>query len=118
MRSIQGLAAAALALAGSAVAQEQRQPSQRFESADVFQLEYADDPQISPDGRSVAYVRVSADIMSDRFRRSIWMVDETGRNHRALVQGRGGYSQPVWSPRGDAIAYVASEQGATELRVV
>ncbi len=83
----------------------------------MFNLEFAANPRISPDGRLVAYERVSGDIMSDRFRRAIWLVDENGGNHRPMAQGAGSYSQPVWSPNGRAIAYVAGENGETELRV-
>jgi hypothetical protein len=42
---------------------------------DLFNLEVATDPQISPDGRSIAYVRKSNDIMTDKARRPIWLVD-------------------------------------------
>ncbi|MBL8552057.1 MAG: S9 family peptidase [Hyphomonadaceae bacterium] len=112
---------AALVLAssgfGAANAEPLRQAPSRFNASDVFKLEYADDPQVSPDGGRVAYVRVSADIMSDRFRRSIWIVDADGRNHRPIAQGRGGYGSPFWSPDGRSLAYVASEGAATELRV-
>ena len=92
-----------------------RHASTRFEAADVFGLEYASAPAIAPDGSRVAYVRVSADIMTDRFRRSIWIVDETGAHHRPLVQGAGSYSAPVWSPDGRAIAYVANEPASGPL---
>ena len=37
--------------------------ARRLHSIDVFQLEYADDVQISPDGGRIVYVRVSHDIM-------------------------------------------------------
>ena len=47
----------------------------RLHSIDVFQLEYADDVQISPDGSRIVYVRVSHDIMTDRARRNLWMVE-------------------------------------------
>ncbi|MBS0383836.1 MAG: S9 family peptidase [Proteobacteria bacterium] len=111
-------AAALLAFASVALADPPpRQPPRHFVAADVFNLEYADNPEISPDGHWVAYVRVSADIMTDRFRRSIWLVSEDGRTHRPLVQGAGNYSSPVWSPNGRAIAYVASADGESELRV-
>jgi dipeptidyl aminopeptidase/acylaminoacyl peptidase len=105
-----------LCLTGVAAAQT-RGPAMTFTAADIFNLEYADNPQISPDGRNVAYERVSADIMTDRFRRSIWMVDESGGTHRPIAQGLGGYASPVWSPDGGAIAFQAQENGVSELRV-
>src|SRR5215470_2801462 len=111
-------AAAMLAFATAAYADEPpRAPPRHFVAADVFNLEYANSPEISPDGHWVAYVRISADIMSDRFRRSIWLVSDDGRIHRPLVQGAGNYSSPVWSPNGRAVAYVASEESGAELRV-
>jgi dipeptidyl aminopeptidase/acylaminoacyl peptidase len=111
--------AATLAFASAAFAQGEppRERPHNFVAADVFNLEYADNPRISPDGRWVAYVRVSADVMTDRFRRSIWLVDANGGNHRPLVQGQGGYGSPVWAPNGRAIAYVANEESGAEVRI-
>lgn len=40
-----------------------------FEALDIFQLEYASDPRISPDGSQVVYVRQSNDIIVAWFRR-------------------------------------------------
>ena len=108
---------AVLCFATAASADPQRAPATHFVAADIFNLEYADSPQISPDGRTVAYVRVSADIMTDHFRHSIWLVDSQGRSNRPLIQGAGNYGSPVWSPSGRAIAYVAGEPAGDELRV-
>lgn len=110
-------ALAALTLVSAAAAQAPTERPTTFRPADVFNLEYANDPQISPDGRRVAYVRVSGDIMTDRFRRAIWLVNADGTQHRPLVQGPGNYASPVWSPRGDAIAYLATEERRAELRL-
>ncbi|MEM0982723.1 MAG: S9 family peptidase [Planctomycetota bacterium] len=104
-----------IAATGAAPAQD---AVNAFEPIDVFSLEHASDPRISPDGENVVYTRVSSDIMSDRFGRSIWWVTADGSTHRPLVQGEGTYYSPRWSPEGDRLAYVASEGGRSEIRVL
>jgi dipeptidyl aminopeptidase/acylaminoacyl peptidase len=91
--------------------------TETFEAADVFELEYADDPQISADGKVVAYVRVAMDIMSDKAHRAIWQVDIDGKNHQPLVSGEGQHSSPRWSPSGDRLAYLSKVDGTTQLLV-
>jgi len=93
-----------LAVASAAVADDRN-----FTNTDVFELEFASDPQISPDGSEVAYVRLSNDIMSDRAVPTVWTVGSDGNDHRPLLTGEQGYSSPRWSPSGDRIAYVASD---------
>ncbi|MDA0680184.1 MAG: S9 family peptidase [Proteobacteria bacterium] len=81
-----------------------------FKNTDVFELEIAGDPQISPDGSRVAYTRLSNDIMTDRTRSNIWLVGADGRTHRPLLSGTDSYSSPRWSPGGDRLAYVSSAE--------
>jgi acylaminoacyl-peptidase len=82
-----------------------------FKSTDIFELEAAVDPQISPDGSQIAYVRRSMDIMSDRAVSNVWIVDTDGGNHRPLLSGAHSYSNHRWSPSGDRIAYVSGVDG-------
>ena len=42
-----------------------------FQAEDVFELEYANDPRISPDGKYIVYERRSSDIMTDSMRSNI-----------------------------------------------
>jgi dipeptidyl aminopeptidase/acylaminoacyl peptidase len=78
MRSIT-FACVALLATGALRAAPAEALSHVFEGKDLFSLQVVTDPQIRPDGHVIAYVRVSYDIMTDRPRRSIWMVDaETG----------------------------------------
>ncbi|MDE2874815.1 MAG: S9 family peptidase [Gemmatimonadota bacterium] len=77
-----------------------------FEPMDVFQLEYAADPQISPDGSQVVYVRTSMDIMKDRKRSELWIVGADGSDHRRLAAG----GSPRWSPDGTRLAYTTGGQ--------
>src|SRR5262245_35163506 len=112
------LSFACLALAAGAVcAAPAESPSHVFEGKDLFSLQCVTDPQIRPDGRVVAYVRVSYDIMTDRPRRSIWLVDVDTGGQTPLASGPGSSYSPRWSPDGKRLAYVASEGGRSQLYV-
>jgi dipeptidyl aminopeptidase/acylaminoacyl peptidase len=97
----------ALVLACAPFLQEAPLPS--FQPLDVFELEWADDPQISPDGKRVVYVRSGFDVMTDRVRTSLWIVDVERAEGRPLVTGPSNVSSPRWSPAGDRLLYVSSE---------
>ena len=45
-----------------------------FDPMDVFELEWVSDPQVSPDGETIVYVRRSNDIMKDRVRSNLWQI--------------------------------------------
>jgi len=109
--------AAATAVTAPAMAAPASGPSRYFTGADLFNLEVATDPQISPDGRTIAYVRRSNDIMTDKARPTIWLVDVASGQQRPLLAGSGSYFSPRWSPDGSKLAYVAAENGGPQLYV-
>ena len=82
-----------------------------FQPKDVFALEYASDPEIRPDGAEVAYVRNTTDIMIDRERPAIWLVDRRTGAQTPIAAGPGSASHPRWSPDGTRLAYVATVEG-------
>lgn len=88
-----------------------------FKATDIFELEYVQDPRISPDGKQVVYVRRSMDIMTDRGRGSLWIVDIEGKNHRPVLADRNSYSSPRWSPDGKRLAYISAAEGSPQLYV-
>ena len=96
------LALAMAALATGAIADDNA-----FKNTDVFELEVAANPQISPDGSRIAYARRSMDIMTDRAVPNIWTVDADGSNHRPLLSGPRSFYGQTWSPSGDRLAYIA-----------
>ena len=50
----------------------------RFSANDVFELEIANDPRVSPDGTRIVYERRSNDIMTDGTRSNLWVIGTNG----------------------------------------
>jgi dipeptidyl aminopeptidase/acylaminoacyl peptidase len=99
------------AVSAASLAKPADAPNRVFQGRDLFSLQRASDPQIRPDGREVAYVRIAYDIMTDRGRPSIWLIDVASGEQRPLVTVTGAHMQPRWSPNGDRIAYVSTAEG-------
>lgn len=89
-----------------------------FERMDVFGLEWVSDPQVSPNGRRVVYVRNGMDVMSDGKWSRLWLVGTDGGDNTPLTGRDVDESNPVWSPDGKRIAFTSSTDAGTEIFVV
>lgn len=101
----------------AAVGSARTGPERRFTGADLFDLAIAADPQISPDGRHIAYVRRANDIMTDRAVSSIWLIDTATGRETPLAGQDGPAFSPRWSPDGARLAYVSAAGGSAQLWV-
>ena len=88
-----------------------------FEPMDVFDLEWASDPRVSPDGKTIVYVRKSNDIMKDRERSNLWQVSTDGSDHRPLYSGLNSIKSPRWSPNGEKLAFISNNTGSQQIHV-
>jgi dipeptidyl aminopeptidase/acylaminoacyl peptidase len=105
------------AMSASAAGSARTAPERRFTGADLFDLSIAADPQISPDGRRIAYVRRANDIMSDRAVSSIWLIDTQTGAEVPLAGTNGSAFSPRWSPDGKRLAFASTEGGSAQLWV-
>ena len=72
---------------------------------DLFSFVWIADPQVSPEGSRVAFVRVTVNEKKDGYNTSIWTVSPvTGETHQLTNGTRD--SSPRWSPDGKYLAFV------------
>lgn len=88
-----------------------------FSDLDVFELEWAQNPQISPNGNQIVYQRRSMDIMNDRKQSRLWLLSTDGKNHTKLTNQDVNESSAVWSPDGTRIAFISSTKNGSEIFV-
>lgn len=101
-------------LAVPSLAQTQKRPI-RFD--DMIAMHRVSDPQISPDGKWVAYVVSTPDMQANHSVSDIWLVPTTGGAERELTRG-GSDSRPRWSPDGKKIAFLSSRDGTQQVYVI
>lgn len=69
-------------------------------------IERVSDPQISPDGKHIIFMRSHIDKMKDRNSASVWIMNADGSKARQLMnKGR----NVRWSPDGSRIAFISSD---------
>src|SRR5437868_15464631 len=90
---------------------------QGFQADDLRQLRYAEDPQISPDGKLIAYTLVSR-TRPGRPDGQIWIIDANGHNSHRIGTAAESGDTPRWSPDGRQLAYVRGLNGKSELVVI
>lgn len=77
---------------------------------DLYQLGWLEDPRISPDGRYIAYVRVTVDRAANGYDRAIWLVSTDGGSPRRFTSGHKNDTTPRWSPDGRRLAFVSTRE--------
>jgi dipeptidyl aminopeptidase/acylaminoacyl peptidase len=95
----------------------QGQDKRTLINLDVFDMEWASSPQISPDGQRIVYLRRGFDIMSDQSVSHIWMMNADGTKHQKLFEGDNGESNPTWSNDSQKLAYTSQGTKGTEIYV-
>ena len=84
---------------------------------DLVRLKRISDPQVSPDGRYVAFVLRETDIEADKGRTDLWLLDLRARNPqpRRLTQNPANDSSPRWAPDGRNLYFLSTRSGSSQV---
>lgn len=80
---------------------------------DLFQFNWIGDPQISPDGTRVAFVKVTVNEKKDGYDTSLWSVSARGDEAPRRLTSGNHDSSPRWSPDGKSLVFVRSPEPPT-----
>jgi len=114
LAKITGYFCLGMALAAPAWAQES---AHKLTVTDEFRIQFPSNPEISPDGRKIVYVRNFADSVTDRRYTNLWIINSDGTEHRALTTGNRSDGSPTWSPDGTRLAYISDADGKPEIYI-
>jgi dipeptidyl aminopeptidase/acylaminoacyl peptidase len=64
-------------------------------------------PQISPDGKRIAFIKSTSDFVKNKHVSQLMLLDVASGATRALTYDRTGLDSPLWSPTGDRLAFIA-----------
>ncbi|WP_166112766.1 S9 family peptidase [Pseudoalteromonas sp. Z9A5] len=84
---------------------------------DVFNLEYANQIDITEDGKTVYFVRNRMDIKTDRKVGNIWSVDYKTKQMQPLTSGVHMDYSPVLSPDGQRLAFISTRDGSSQIYI-
>jgi dipeptidyl aminopeptidase/acylaminoacyl peptidase len=104
------------ALAAAAVPLAHGAPAAPFTALDLVVLKRVSDPELSADGRYVAYVQRETDLEGNRGRTSLWLLDLRNSSGPArLTDGKSNDSSPRWAADSHTLYFLSERSGSSQV---
>ena len=84
----------------------------------LFDYSVIEDPQFSPDGNTIAFVRMTPMAETNSYGRSIWFVKSSGRSEPVKFSTGHKDFCPRFSPDGEKLAFISGRKGTTQVFVI
>jgi dipeptidyl aminopeptidase/acylaminoacyl peptidase len=88
-----------------------------FTVEDLVRLRRISDPQISPDGRLLAFVQRETDMEANKGRNSVWLLDlaESAPQPQRITASAAGESSPRWAPDSRTLYFLSPRSGSSQV---
>jgi dipeptidyl aminopeptidase/acylaminoacyl peptidase len=86
-----------------------------FTIADLYKIKNVNDPQISPDGKKVAFVVTEYFLEKGKSNSEIYVMDADGSNLQRMTNNPASESHPRWSPDGKFILFVSTRDNGAQV---
>lgn len=85
---------------------------------DLYRIKTVSDPQVSPDGKWIAFTISVPDLEENNFNSDIWLMPVSGGKPLQLTRSPKADHSPRWSPDGKQIAFISSRDGVANIYLI
>ena len=89
-----------------------------FTIEDLYKIKYVSDPQISPDGKKIAFVLSESFLKEGKRNSEIYLMNSDGSGQRQMTNNPAADFHPRWSPDGKKLLFVSTRENGTQAWVL
>jgi dipeptidyl aminopeptidase/acylaminoacyl peptidase len=89
-----------------------------FTFDDFISLGRVTDPQVSPDGKMIAFVITYQNKVENKSNSNIYLIPVAGGQMQQLTNAKGGNNTPRWMPDGQSVAFISTRDGEAQIWMV